>query len=213
MQMLARLTIAALILSLALSYAPARARAPVVLPVQVHVVHVNGEPVATGSFVDRQLEQANAIFSAYGVRFVETDARMALPARHAALQTRADRDALGAYSKPGAIHCFIVRSLRDVDETERMRQGVHWHSRAHPGAHFVVLSSSAGRDVLAHELGHYLGNRRHSATPGNLMSYERGARPPFLDEGQLRRMRAAIRDYRRRGELAIGAATDDIAPP
>jgi len=172
-----------------------------VLPIAVHVVHVDGSPVVPRSFVDQQLERANAIFTPYGVRFAEPSAPPPLAARHAALETREDRDALGAHAAPGVIHCFVVRSLRDVDEPERMRRGVHWHSRTHEGAHFVVLSSIAGPDVLAHELGHYLGNPKHSSTPGNLMSYERGAVPPFLDAGQVRRMRAAIARYVAAGEL------------
>jgi hypothetical protein len=180
---------------------PAHAEDARVLPIAVHVVHVDGSPVVSRSFVEQQLDRANAIFAPYGVRFAEVAAPPALAARHAALETRADRDALGAHARPGAIHCFVVRSLRDVDEPERMRRGVHWHSRTHAGAHFVVLSSIAGPDVLAHELGHYLGNPKHSATPGNLMSYERGAVPPFLDAGQVRRMRAAIARYVSKGEL------------
>jgi len=82
-----------------------------------------------------------------------------------------------------------------------MRRGVHWHSRSHPGAHFVILSSIAGTDVLAHELGHFLGNPKHSDTPGNLMSYERGDAPPFLDPEQVARMQRALQGYLRRGEL------------
>jgi hypothetical protein len=196
---------------LALSGGGARGENARVLPIAVHVVHVDGLPVVSRSFVDQQLERANAIFASYGVRFAETRAPAPLAARHAALETRADRDALGAYAASGAIHCFVVRSLRDVDEPERMRRGVHWHSRTHDGAHFVVLSSIAGADVLAHELGHYLGNPKHSSTPGNLMSYERGAVPPFLDAGQVRRMRAAIARYVAAGELPPAAKASSAA--
>lgn len=186
---------------------PAHAADRVQLPIRIHIANFEGVPVATASFVDRQLERANAIFAPYEVRFVKT-ATLELAAPHAAMETRADRNALAAYAKPGAIDCFVVRSLRDVDEPGRMRQGVHWHSRSHSGAHYVILSASAGPDVLAHELGHYLGNPRHSDTPGNLMSYERGEPAlPFLDTAQLRRMRRAIRGYLRRGELQQPSAT------
>jgi hypothetical protein len=184
----------------------AHADQTVVLPIQVHVVHVDGRAVVPPEFVDRQFASANAIFAAYGVGFAHVAEPVALAAEHAALETRADRDALGAYVRRGAIHCFVVRSLRDVDDPSRMRRGVHWRSRTHAGAHYVVLSSIAGADVLAHELGHFLGNPSHSETPGNLMSYARGAVPPFLDARQQRRMRAAIRVYRRRGELRIDAS-------
>jgi hypothetical protein len=169
---------------------------------RVHVAHVGSQPVVPRSFIDAQLARANAIFGPYGVRFVEQSAPPPLAEQHAALETRADRDALGAHARRGAIDCFVVRSLRDVDEPPRMRHGVHWHARGHAGAHFVVLSSIAGPDVLAHELAHYLGNPKHSETPGNLLSYERGELPlPVLDGAQVRRMRAAIAAYLRSGEL------------
>jgi hypothetical protein len=174
---------------------------------RVHVAHVGSDAVVPRSFVDAQLARANAIFEPYGVRFVEDPAPPALAEQHAALETRADRDALGALARPGAIDCFVVRSLRDVDEPPRMRRGVHWHARGHAGAHFVVLSSIAGPDVLAHELAHYLGNPKHSETPGNLLSYERSAEPlPVLDRAQVRRMRAVIAGYLRSGELSRAAS-------
>ena len=208
-----RLAVALIPLCIAVSI-PLRASGAreIMLPIRVHVVHVGDEPVAPHTFVVEQLEHANAIFAPHGVRFAPEPAPPPLPARHAALETRADRDALAAYARRGAIDCFVVRSLRDVDEPERMRQGVHWwQGSRRTNAHFVVLSSTAGPDVLAHELGHYLGNPSHSSTPGNLMSYQRGHVPmPFLDGRQLRRMRAAIARYLRTGELqqakAAGAA-------
>jgi hypothetical protein len=82
-----------------------------------------------------------------------------------------------------------------VDEADRTRRGVHWRSTTHPGAHFVIVSSIAGVDVLAHELGHYLGNPEHSEVPGNLMSYEHTAAIPFLDEAQVVRLRRRLRTY------------------
>ena len=169
-----------------------------VLPIAVHVVHVDGSPVVPRSFVDQQLERANAIFTPYGVRFAEPSAPPPLAARHAALETREDRDALGAHAAPGVIHCFVVRSLRDVDDPTQMRRGVHWHA---PDSHFVILSSSAGLNVLAHELGHFLGNPAHSQTPGNLMSYLPGPGLPVLDGKQLRKLERAVRGYLARKEL------------
>jgi hypothetical protein len=201
-----------LIASFVSSSNPIAARAEadaIALRIRVHVVHVGGEPVVARAFIEAQLARANAIFGPYGVRFVPDPAPPPLPEQHAALESRADRDALGAYARPGAIDCFVVRSLRDVDEPPRMRRGVHWHARGHAGAHFVVLSSIAGPDVLAHELGHYLGNPKHSETPGNLLSYERGEQPlPVLDRAQVRRMRAALASYLRSGELIPATASE-----
>ena len=65
----------------------------------------------------------------------------------------------------------------------------------------MILSTLGDPDVLAHELGHYLGNAEHSETPGNLMSYERGHVPPFLDATQLGRMERALHKYFSSGEL------------
>jgi hypothetical protein len=193
-----------LCLWLALRPAPASGTSPrpVSLPIAFHVVHVAGQPVVARDFLDGQLERADEIFGRYGVRFVASTT-LELAEAHAALETRADRDTLAAHVSPGVINCFVVRSLRDVDEPSRLRRGVHWHSQSHPGAHFVILSSIAGPTVLAHELGHFLGNPRHSQQPGNLMSYTRSTELPVLDAGQLRRMRAAIDGYRSRGELDV----------
>ncbi len=178
------------------------------LPIVFYVAALaDGQPVVSEEFLTVQLARANAIFTPYGVRFVDSG-RRSLASAHAALETREDRDALGRYARRGAIDCFVVASLRDVDEPERMRQGVHWRSRSHRGSHFVILSSVAGRDVLAHELGHYLGNPGHADGPDNLMSYARTRPDPILDHGQLARMRAAIARYLRRGDLRLHGATD-----
>jgi hypothetical protein len=179
---------------------PLRARDPIALTIDVQVVRADGKPVVPDQFVPERIASANRIYEPYGVRFVQ-GALLDLAAEHAALEDAADRDALGAEVRPHVINCFVVRSLRDVDEPERMRRGVHWHSHAYPGAHYVILSSIAGADVLAHELGHYLGNPKHSETAGNLMSYQRGDVPPFLDDAQIKRMERTIRGYLKSGEL------------
>jgi hypothetical protein len=183
-----------------------------VLPLAVHVAQRQGTPVVDEPFVQRQLARANRIFAPYDIAFRVTERRK-LPAEHARMQTRADRSALGAHVLPGVLNCFFVASLRDVDEPDRMRQGVHWRSRSHAPAHFVIVSAAAIDDVLAHELGHFLGNPRHSETPGNLMSYTRGEVLPFLDSGQLRRMRRRLRRYLREGELEPLPAQPRGDPP
>lgn len=166
----------------------------------MHVAQQKGEPAVDETFVQRQLARANRIFAPHDITFRIAEYRE-LPAGHARMETRADRSALGAHVLPGVLNCFFVASLRDVDEPKRMRQGVHWRSRSHAPAHYVIVSGAAIDDVLAHELGHFLGNPRHSDTPGNLMSYTRGDVLPFLDAGQVRRMRRRLRRYLREGEL------------
>jgi hypothetical protein len=176
--------------------APLRAGQAVVLPLVMHVV-ADAVPEA---FVAEQVARANGIFAPYGVQLV-VEKTVALPAKHAALEARQDRDALGAYTKRGVIDCFIVRSLRDVDDPAEMRRGVHWRSQTHPGAHYVIVSSIAGTNVLAHELGHYLGNHRHSEVAGNLMSYVAGKGLPVLDAAQQKRLARTVREQLKSGEL------------
>jgi hypothetical protein len=166
----------------------------------VHVAERAGAPVVDEAFIADRIARANEIFAVHGVQFAVT-ARKTLAERHAAMETRADRDALGEYFARGTVHVFCVASLRDVDEPERMRRGVHWRSTTHRGAHFVILSAIAGVDVLAHELGHYLGNPEHSDVPGNLMSYERTEVLPFLDEKQVARLRQRLKAYLSSREL------------
>lgn len=178
----------------------ARAGETVVLPLVVHVAADGGGEVVAEDFVAERIARANEIFSPYGVSFV-VDRTVGLAAKHVALETRADRDALGAYAKRGAIDCFVVRSLRDVDDPRELRRGVHWRSQTHEGRHFVIISSSSSVNVLAHELGHYLGNHAHSDVAGNLMSYTPAEGLPFLDEKQQRRLGRYMRDYLKSGEL------------
>jgi hypothetical protein len=186
--------------SFARADAPAGGKTPVVLPITLHVAASGGTPVVEEAFVAERIARANEIFATHGVQFAVKD-RKPLAERHAGMETRADRDALGEYFARGTIHVFCVQSLRDVDEPERMRRGVHWRSTTHPGAHYVILSSIAGVDVLAHELGHYLGNPEHSEVPGNLMSYEHTEVTPFLDDAQAAKLRRRLRTYLSSREL------------
>src|SRR5262249_21843743 len=153
------------------------------LGLAVHIAREQGEPVAEEAFVDRQVATANRIFAPYGVEF-ERRERLEHDASAARMEARADRAALGAFVRPPWINGFVVAALADVDEPERIRRGVHWHSTRHAPAHYVILSRISFDAVLAHELGHFLGNPRHSETPGNLMSYHHTEVLPFLDPAQ-----------------------------
>lgn len=160
------------------------------------------QPVADGAFMRERVARANQIFAPYRVGFV-LQRTVPLPAAHAHLSSRADRNALARYVRPKVIDCFVVASLRDVDEPDRVRRGVHWHASDRQGAHYVIVSILGDRDVFSHELGHYLGNPQHSQTPGNLMSYQRAPGLPFLDPPQQTRLERALRGYLRRGELVL----------
>jgi hypothetical protein len=182
------------------AYAWASAAEPIAtFPVSFAVASEDGAPVADSAWIDTELEVAEAMFGERGVHFQAAPAP-ALDARFAHVETRDDRDALGSATQPHVINVFFVASLRDVDEPWRPRRGVHWHVRAHPETHFVIVASSASPTVLAHELGHYFGNA-HSQVVDNLMSYERSGGPVFLDDAQTVRIRARAREYLRSGEL------------
>jgi hypothetical protein len=200
-----RVTLSALAVLLASQLAPIPpsrgAEPPVVrLGLAIHVPREAGVPAVDEAFLTRQLDTANRIFAPYGVAF-EPRERHAHDGLVTRVETRAQRDSFGAFVRPRLINVFAVAGLMDVDEPGRVRRGVHWHSRVHRPAHYVILSGISFDAVLAHELGHFLGNREHSSTPGNLMSYQHTDVLPFLDEAQQRRMHARIQRYLRSGEL------------
>jgi hypothetical protein len=178
----------------------ARASEPWRIPVVFHVAGRDGSAVAPVSFISEQLAAANSIYRPLGIELVELE-RVPLAAEHADLVTRAQRDALARYVRKGAIHCFVVARLMDVDEPGRERRGVHWHPRHVPQRSFLIVSQISGRNVLAHELGHLFGNREHSDVPGNLMSYKRADRPPFLDDAQVQRVQRTLAAMLKLGTL------------
>lgn len=141
------------------------------------------EPVVARAFVDEQLQQANTIFGDWKIRFVEAEKSRALDAKHARLESRADRDALAASMLAGVINVFFVESLRDVDDPKGFRMGVTWRKLSNLKKKYVIVAASAKKSTMAHELGHFLGND-HSSVKNNLMSYDRDGGKVFLDATQ-----------------------------
>lgn len=170
------------------------------IPVVFHVAQRDGEAVTPASFVAEQLAAANDIYGPLGIELVDVE-RVPLGGEHADLITRADRDALARYLRKGAINCFVVDRLMDVDEPGRQRRGVHWRPRSTPGQSLLIVSKISKPYVLAHELGHMFGNRQHSAVPGNLMSYARSDRPRFLDRAQIRNVLRTLAAMLKQGRL------------
>lgn len=160
----------------------------------------DGKALAPASFVAEQLAAANEIYNPLGIELVDIE-RVPLGAEHADLVTRADRDALARHVRKGEIHIFVVAKLMDVDEPGRERRGVHWRPRPTPEQSLLIVSKISKRYVLAHELGHLFGNRRHSNVPGNLMSYTRAAGPPFLDGEQIQRVFETLAVMLKKGTL------------
>jgi len=176
--------------------APATRPALPPLPLSVAIaVDSQGKPVATAAWVRAQAETASRILGAAGVRLSAPRIRE-LPARHAALETRRDRDALGALVRRDAISVFVVASLRDVDDPKHYRLGVCWRPgrTRRPGVRLIILTPDALATTLAHELGHYLGNP-HTRLRGNLMSYKRAGADASLTPAQVRRLSAEARRF------------------
>jgi hypothetical protein len=178
----------------------ARASEPSRIPMVFHVAQVDGQAVAPAAFIAEQLAAANEIYRPLGIELVERE-RVPLAAAHAELVTRADRDALAPQVLRGAIHCFVVGKLMDVDEPGRERRGVHWHPRESPRRSFLIVSKISKPYVLAHELGHLFGNPKHSDVRGNLMSYERTEQTPFLDAAQVRNVKRTLAALLKDGSL------------
>jgi hypothetical protein len=198
---------AALCLSSALAWADVPRR----IPIRFHVAQRDGEAVAPVSFIAAQLAAANTIYRPLGIELVDAE-HVPLAAAHAEVVTRDDRDALERYVRKGAVHCFIVAKLMDVDEPGRERRGVHWHPRPRPQNTFLIVSKISKPYVLAHELGHMLGNPQHSDTPGNLMSYAWTVEPPFLDATQIERVQSTLAGLLKSGKLVLLKSGPE-APP
>ena len=169
------------------------------LTVAVAAVEVNGERVVDDAWIDAQWAAVDRLYAGIGIRF-ERRWVDPLPETSARLETKEDRDALGDHFVEGAINVFFVKSLLDIDEIGRIRMGVCW--RAPGNKRFVAVASNAKRTVLAHELGHFLGNG-HSKVVDNVMSYDRTGGPVFFDATQKKTMRAT----------ALKLLTDDIVKP
>ncbi len=167
--------------------------------IAVAVAEEGGRPVADEAWIDAAIAEANRLYAAVPLRFRRGPVAP-LPARFAAIVTRADRDAAAGRLVRGAINLRVTGALMDVDEPGRVRRGVHWHVRADRRRHFIILSRIAAPGVLAHELGHFFGNP-HSPLDDNLMSYGRTGAPVFLDAAQLATIRRALRGYLKSGAL------------
>lgn len=203
------LVLASLALAAALGVPPSLAHATeneggrtVVVPLRVHVVDVDGSPVVGAPWLDEQLREANRVFGPTGVSFQELE-RQSLHPHFADLITRRDRNSLAQFLERGVVNVFVVASMVDVDDQTSMRRGVHWTLQWRPDNHFVVLTSIGPRTTLAHELGHYFGNRIHTSVFGNIMSYEHGSAPSLSMRQQRRVITTARQQLRSRTLFSV----------
>ncbi len=183
--------------ALAAVLASADARA-VTFGLAVHVAQTSAEgaprPVARDeAWIQDQIDAANALFAPNAIDFRWFQA-FEMPPERAALETRADRDALGDRLERRVINVFVVSSLRDVDDGKSYRMGVCWQSTRDASRRYVVVAASARPSVLAHELGHFFG-LGHDTRVNNLMSYARDDGALFLDAPQRATIAARARGY------------------
>jgi hypothetical protein len=172
----------------------------ITVSVAVAAVTIDGERVVDDAWVDGQWAAVDRLYAKFGVHF-ERRWVDPLPATSARLETKEDRDALGEHFVEGAINVFFVKSLLDIDEIGRIRMGVCW--RAPSKKRFVAVASNAKPTVLAHELGHFLGNG-HSKVVDNVMSYDRTGGPVFFDAMQKKTIRATALQLLRDGIVKPG---------
>ncbi len=174
------------------------------LPLSIAVAEEEGAPVRDAAWVDAQIAVAVALYTPLGITLRKVASRV-LPAAHAHLETRADRDALAALVEPRRVNVLVVASLRDVDDPTLFRMGVQWRSRTQRARHYAIVAASARETTTAHELGHFFG-LDHSRVADNVMSYERSGGQVFFDERQAAQMRAMARMYVQAGLLEAAPA-------
>ena len=125
--------------------------------VALHVVEIEGKPIAAPSWAYYQIAAANRLFKPISVGF-EVVSVEAEPANFAHMDTRANRDRVGRKDfTRGVVHLYVVARLDDVDIEGAQIRGVHWRDRADTSRRWILLSAISSPNVLAHELGHFFG--------------------------------------------------------
>lgn len=168
-------------------------------PIAISIATKEGVRAADDAWIASQIEAANELFGPIGIHF-RWQLEKEIPAAHFEMHSRADRDGLASHVEKNVIDVFVVSELEDVDEPGRMRKGVAWTNKT-AGKRYLILSASAPRGVLTHELGHFFGNA-HTDVPDNLMSYSRTpSGTVFLNEPQIARSREFAARFLSSGRL------------
>lgn len=141
--------------------------------IHMHVAQTDRGVVATQEWELGELAAANVHFAKLGVGF-ELATVDTLPAT-ARIETRDDRDVLGTSLADGVIDVFVTARLDDLDHPGEEIRGVTWHRK--DGRKFIVLSTIAMPQVLAHELGHFFG-LPHSSYKRSIMNKRHRTDPP-----------------------------------
>jgi len=171
--------------------------------IELFIVVKDGEPVQTAEWVTGQVETANAHFEPIGVAF-ELASVQALDAGLATITERSERDMLGRGAfRTGVVQVYVVEHLANVDEEGEI-YGVHWRDREKRSRRWLILSSLSWNTTLAHELGHFFG-QKHSDYPISIMNKTARSEPPvaqrtFADE-ELTSMRKVLAKMLKKKQL------------
>jgi Matrixin len=184
--------------------APCPASALYCFSIRVHLAIAGDLPVAGAQWLRASFLFANNMFAPIGAAF-QLDALELSAALPQSVDSRARRDGLAQLSRVSpSIDVFVPFELRDLEEPQRSRFGVHWRVTESPARRYVILSAQAPALVLAHELGHYFG-LPHSSYPISIMNKTERSEPPVerrrFADAELTRMKNGLAEILKRKEL------------
>ncbi len=154
--------------------------------VRVFALEDDEHPAVPREWFRARLDHANRLFDPIGVEFV-VDSWQRLRVASAAVDTRAQRDGLGAANPhQGQVDVYLVSRLTDVDAPPAEIRGVHWRLRRDISQRWVIMSAISGPMVLAHELGHFF-SLPHGVETTSIMNKRPRSDPPWEERVFTRR--------------------------